>query len=129
MIKATASSLEMDRIDLILPVPLHRAKQRQRKFNQAKLLAEHIALAFCKRLEHNALVKTRFAAPQAGLSRTERLKNIKDSFEVKKPKLVKDKNILLVDDVFTTGATVNECAKVLKEAGADNINVLSLART
>jgi len=119
----------MERIDLVLPVPLHSTKLRQRQFNQAKLLAEPLAKRFSKRLGHRVLVKIKGSVAQVNLSRRQRLKNIRGCFKVKHTHLLKNKNILLVDDVLTTGATIGECARVLSQAGANRIEVLTLARS
>jgi len=129
MIDCAHNFLDMERIDLVLPVPLHSTKFRQRQFNQSKLLAEPLAKWFSKRLEHRALVKIKNSAAQINLSRRQRLDNVRGSFRVRDAKLVENKNILLVDDVLTTGATVGECARTLSEAGANRIAVLTLARS
>jgi len=129
MITFAESFLDMKNVDLILAVPLHRAKQRQRQFNQAYLLAKSLSSAFKKELQDKQLVKIKSGPAQVNLSRAQRLKNVQGTFRIKDAGLLKNKNILLVDDVLTTGATVNECAKVLGQAGANRIDVLSLARS
>lgn len=125
----------LNRIDLIVPVPLYPKKQRMRGFNQSFLLVrdwpDWAALnpeATPIRLEKTVLLRNRWTEPQTGLGRKQRLSNIKNAFSVEKPLKVKNKNILLVDDVYTTGATVNECAKVLLRAGTSRVDVLTLAR-
>ena len=111
--------------DLIAPVPLHPSRLRQRGFNQALLLAQ----AFPEvPLERELLVRQRHTPPQAGLNPRERRDNVKGAFAVPRPDLVKGKRILLIDDVFTTGATVRECARVLRRAGAREVDVLTVAR-
>jgi ComF family protein len=111
--------------DLVAPVPLHPSRLRQRGFNQALLLAQ----AFPEvPLERELLARQRHTPPQAGLNPKERRDNVKGAFAVPRPELVKGKSILLIDDVFTTGATVRECAKVLRRAGAREVNVLTVAR-
>jgi len=117
------------RFNLILPVPLHPRRLRQRGFNQALLLARRISRVHSIPLDFTALQRTRLAQPQTQLSGAERLKNIRGAFEVLRPAAVADKKILLIDDVFTTGATVQECAKVLLKSGAKRVDVLTLART
>jgi ComF family protein len=127
---------ENDAIDLILPVPLHKKRFRRRGFNQAYLLvndwdnqARALSLKpWCAAVETNVLVRSKNTAPQTGLNRTDRLQNIKNAFKVRRPDIIKDKRILLVDDVYTTGATVNECARVLVKSGAKRVDVLTLAR-
>jgi len=129
MINFAYRFLEMQDIDLILPVPLYSAKQRQRQFNQAKVLARPLARTFSKALREGLLIKTRPGPAQVSLSRPERFKNVQGTFKVRNAKLLKNKNILLVDDVLTTAATANECARVLSVAGAKTIDVFVLARS
>jgi ComF family protein len=115
--------------DMIVPVPLHRVRLFTRRYNQSALLAQHIArqsgLPFYPRL----IKRLRNSAPQASLSRSSRLTNVKGIFTVLPPYDVGGKHVVLVDDVMTTGATVRECAKALKKAGAASVRVLVLART
>jgi ComF family protein len=111
--------------DLIAPVPLHPRRLRQRGFNQSLLLAQ----AFPEvRLERELLTRLRHTPPQTGLNPKARRDNVKGAFAVPRPDQVKGKNILLIDDVFTTGATVKECARVLRKAGARQVDILSVAR-
>jgi ComF family protein len=116
---------------LVVPVPLHSSKLGQRGFNQAELIAR-AALRSADwrnlRLEAKALVRSRETVSQAGLTRHQRRQNIRGAFRVRKPGLVRGRNILLVDDVFTTGATVSECARVLLRAGAQSVQVVTVAR-
>ena len=111
--------------DLVAPVPLHPSRLRQRGFNQALLLAQAFPGV---PLERELLARKRHTPPQAGLNPKERRDNVKGAFGVPRPDLVKGKRILLIDDVFTTGATVKECARVLRRAGAREIDVLTVAR-
>lgn len=114
-------------LDLIMPVPLHKKRLRHRGFNQALLLASPISKQFNIPLCFDNLVRIRPTRPQVELSGEERIKNVRGAFAVKRPDLVGGKIVLLVDDVFTTGATLNECAAVLKKAGATAVNALTLA--
>ena len=122
--------------DLILPVPLHPRRLRQRGFNQAYLLArrwqakiaQHETLPSTISLERNLLVRTTYTRPQTGLDRKDRIQNLKGVFHVNNARKVSGKRILLVDDVHTTGATVNECAATLMRNGARRVDVLTLAR-
>lgn len=129
MVDFAHNFLDMENIDLILPVPLASSKLRQRQFNQAKLLAKSISCAFSKELKDKLLIKIKPGVAQVNLSRTERLKNVRGSFKVRHQLLFKNKNILLVDDVLTTGATINECARMLLDAGAKRVNAFTLARS
>lgn len=129
MIDFAHNFLNMENIDLIIPVPLHSTKQRQRQFNQAQVLAKSISCAFSKELQDRLLVKIKARPAQINLSQTERLKNVQGTFKVNNIEPLKDKNILLIDDVLTTGATAGECAKMLLEAGAGRVDVFVLARS
>ncbi len=113
---------------LIIPVPLHIKKLRQRGFNQSVILARALKKKWQIPLNYFLLKRSKFTLTQTGLHKKEREKNIKGAFEVTSAKDVKDKNIILVDDVYTTGATLNECAKTLRKAGAKDVAVLTLAR-
>ena len=114
--------------DLIVPVPLHASRLAQRGFNQAALLARAVA----RRGEHvavDALRRAAATAPQAALGRRARAANVRDVFAVRRGAAVTGRSVLLVDDVVTTGATVEACSTVLLEAGATGVGVWSLART
>lgn len=123
-------------IDLVMPVPLHIRKLRERGFNQSYLLVRNwhriaenlnINLSHIK-IDMDTLIRHKKTESQASLEGKERMENIKNAFLVENPSKVQGKRILLVDDVFTTGLTVNECTKELLEAGAAYIDVLTLAR-
>lgn len=117
--------------DVIVPVPLHYLRFVGRRYNQSALLTQ--ALAKQTGLLHlpDALKRTRRTPPQAGLTRAQRLDNVKGAFAIhpKRKEAVKGKSVLLVDDVMTTGATLNQCTNALLKAGATSVNVLTLART
>ena len=114
--------------DVILPVPLHIQRLRERKFNQASLIAQTCFTNYMDRIKPNILIKRRATSPQTGLNGIERRKNLSGAFSLKNKEQVRDKSVLLVDDVFTTGQTVHECAKVLRKVGAKRIEVFTLAR-
>lgn len=123
-------------VDLIIPVPLHKKRFRHRGFNQAYLLIKHwqslpphIMHRFSGlTVNRTVLVRHRHTPPQAQLDREQRKINLKNAFDITHPHDIEGKYILLIDDVFTTGATVDECAKVLLKNGARQIDVLTLAR-
>jgi len=117
------------RPELVMPVPLHRKRLKRRGFNQALLLASGITRHFDLPLSYDNLVRTRSTRPQVELSGEERTVNVKGAFNILRPGEIGNKGILLIDDVFTTGATMNECARVLKGAGARSVVALTLART
>ncbi|MGB9629987.1 MAG: ComF family protein, partial [Thermodesulfobacteriota bacterium] len=116
-------------LDLLIPVPLHKTRLRDRGFNQALLLAKEIhsktGIPYLKR----ALQKRKPTPPQVNLSGLERERGVRGAFEITPRDQIHEKSILLIDDVYTTGATVNECAKVLLKGGAKRVDVLTLART
>lgn len=115
--------------DLVIPVPLSRRKLAGRKYSQSVLLAKHIASSNRKPLKLGVLIKYMDTRNQIGLSKQERQKNLSRVFKCTAPQVIKNKNILLVDDVLTTGATANACTKVLKGSGAKRVFILTLART
>ncbi|MFO0733057.1 MAG: ComF family protein [Nitrospiraceae bacterium] len=115
--------------DLVIPVPLHPDRLRNREFNQSLLLADRIATHLALPLDYRSLVRIRDTAPQTTLTRTARLQNMRSAFAVPKPSRISGKRILLVDDVLTTGTTANACAKVLLKAGAADVTLLALARS
>ena len=114
--------------DLIIPVPLNIVRRVKRGYNQAALLADEIAQNVSKPVIKGVLARKRITRPQFKLTREKRFKNIENSFTVKDAKAIKNKNILLIDDVATTCATASACAKVLKQSGASRVFVLTLAR-
>ena len=115
--------------DLIIPVPLSKKRLIERGFNQAATLAEILARETRIKIDAKSLVR-RVHTPmhRAGMDKKARLMTVKDAFAVKRAEFIKDRKILLVDDVFTSGATASACAKVLKKAGAVKVYVLTLAR-
>jgi len=114
---------------LTVPVPLHIRRLRERGFNQSLLLAKVVATDLGTQLDYLSLVRIRHTRAQTGLRKEERRKNVKDAFSIIYPEIIKGKKILLVDDVFTTGYTLNECARTLKKSGAMVVICLTLART
>jgi ComF family protein len=112
-----------------VPVPLHVKRLRERGFNQSLLLARHVSDQLKTELDFLSLRRIRYTSPQTGLGKDERRKNVRRAFEVVNPEALKKKNILLVDDVLTTGNTLNECARALKKSGCNKIHCLVLART
>ncbi|MEK6531565.1 MAG: ComF family protein [Deltaproteobacteria bacterium] len=116
-----------ERMDFAVPVPLHKDRLRQRGFNQSLLLAREVSKAASIKIDYNNLNRMRVTEPQARLDAKERVKNVRGAFMVKDTTLFRGKNILLIDDVITTGSTIKECAKALSAAGA-RVYVLTLAR-
>ncbi|HEV2692276.1 MAG TPA: ComF family protein [Verrucomicrobiae bacterium] len=114
--------------DFIVPVPLHPLKQREREFNQAEILARHLSRATAIPLNTKLLQRTAATATQTRLKRDQRTANMHGAFALCKGADPKGKRIVIVDDVFTTGATTNACAKVLHQAGAAETCVWTVAR-
>ena len=118
---------------LVVPVPLHARKLRQREFNQSELIARAALklkpAAARLQLSASLLERRRETKSQIGLSRHQRRENIRGAFVVARPDEIRGREILLVDDVFTTGTTVSECARVLRRAGASKVYVATVART
>lgn len=115
-------------IDGLIPVPLHIQKLRQRRYNPAALVAKYLSKRLSVPVYIDVLKKTFPSLSQTGLSKTERRKNVENTFRVFNPSLIARKRILLVDDVYTTGATTDECKKELRRHGALRVVVLTLAR-
>lgn len=114
---------------VIVPVPLNRQRLRERGFNQSLLLAKVLASHLRTQLDYLSLIRRKYTRSQTGLGREERRKNVANAFAITSTKIFMDKNILLIDDVLTTGYTLNECSKVLKKYGALKVICLALART
>jgi ComF family protein len=115
------------RFDLIVPVPLHPARERERGFNQAVLLAELLARQVAVPLRA-VLERIRYTRTQTAYDRVERMENLRDAFRLRKNANVRQLHVLLIDDVLTTGSTLSECARVLKEAGAISVYAATAAR-
>jgi ComF family protein len=113
---------------LLIPVPLHIKRLKERGFNQSLLLAGKVGKKYKLPVSFSLLKRCKFTLTQTGLNKTEREKNIKGVFIVTDKKKVAGEKIILIDDVYTTGATVNECAKTLIKADAQKVAVLTLAR-
>ncbi len=113
--------------DAFVPVPLHHIRFREREFNQAAELAALVSRR-CGIPAWNALKRTRYTSTQTKLDRAERMENLRGAFRVRHNARVKDRHLVLVDDVFTTGSTVEECSRVLLHAGASSVRVITVAR-
>ena len=114
-------------VDLVIAMPMHWRKRWERGFNQADLLARPLARRYGLPLS-TCLRRKRYTQAQASLSEEQRRENLKDSFVVRKPEGIRGKRVLLIDDVFTTGATLRAAALTLKQAGAAHVSALTLAR-
>jgi len=113
--------------DVVIPVPLHISRLREREFNQSAILAKHLAEALGLPTQYSSLERVRATEFQSMLSPSKRIENVRNAFKVTSQKAVSGAHVLLVDDIFTHGATANECAKALKKAGAESVVVATLA--
>jgi len=117
------------RANLIIPVPLHPDRERERGFNQANLLARELSRLTKLQLNEHAIIRdVHTERHRAGMDSRARRDSVENAFRVRRPQIIAGRRVLLVDDVFTTGATVSACAAVLKEAGAEEVFVLTVAR-
>jgi len=114
--------------DMIIPVPLHTRRLHWRGFNHAEEIAKHLSFAWEVPLESKALQRIKYTAPQVELGKEKRHANVKGMFATPQPSFVQGKTIFLIDDVYTTGATMQECASVLKKAGAAKVFGAVVAR-
>lgn len=114
--------------DVIIPVPLHRKRLREREFDQALILAKGISKDQGIPLIYGNLIRHRWTESQTSLSKKERRHNVKGAFSLRNPDQIRGLRVLLIDDVYTTGATITECAKVLKKAKAKQLYVFTIAR-
>ncbi len=112
----------------IVPVPLHDRRLRERGFNQSQRLALFLSRSWAVPLSVDNLRRARWTDPQVGLAVAERKRNVRGAFSVAKPEIFEKKRLLLVDDVFTSGSTVTECSRTLKQTGAEQVWVLTVAR-
>ena len=115
--------------DMIIPVPMHKSKKSERGYCQTTLISKHLAKKSGKPAETDNLVRIRRTESMSGLHRGNRAANVRGAFEVKDPGALAGKRILLVDDLLTTGSTADECARILKKAGAASVQLAVFAAT
>jgi len=128
MARTSYDSLVIGDYSLIMPVPLHPKRLRERGFNQSLILARQISKIFSIPLDFITLRRKIRTEAQVNLSRQKRVDNVKGAFEVAGRNGIEDKKILLIDDVYTTGSTAKECSEILMQNGAEEVAVLTLAR-
>jgi ComF family protein len=114
--------------DLLVPVPLHPRRERERGFNQASLLAHRVGRACGVRVGDDMLVRVVATASQTELEAQARRSNVRNAFRLRRPETIVGRHVVVVDDIMTTGATVSECALTLQSGGAATIGVLTVAR-
>lgn len=120
--------LNLNFYDIIIPVPISKKRFKKRGYNQSFLIAKEIAKNFTIKLEEDVLIKTQNNIAQSTLNKKEREQNVKNAYKIINMEKIKNKNILLIDDIFTTGATVNECSKILKLGQAKKVDILTIAK-
>jgi ComF family protein len=119
----------LNQADVIIPIPLHPDRERARGFNQASVLARELSrLSRLRMEEHSVVRRVHTERHRAGMDAKARRQSVANAFTVRHPKVIAGQRVLLIDDVFTTGATVSACAGVLKEARAEEVFVLTVAR-
>lgn len=114
--------------DIIIPVPIHKKRKNERGYNQSELIAKEITKNILEIKFFNIMKKVKNNPRQSSLNEKMRIMNVKNAYEIIDKEIIKNKRIILFDDIYTTGSTVNECAKILKQNGAKYILVLSIAK-
>ena len=114
--------------DIIMPVPISKKRKKVRGYNQSLLIAKEMAKIYDLKLKKNIIIKTKNNMAQRNLNKKDREANVVNAYKIIETKEITNKKILLIDDIFTTGATVNECSKTLKNAGAKKIDILTIAK-
>ena len=115
-------------VDVLVPVPLHRRRERERGFNQSELLARRVGAARGIPVASRAVIRRAATTPQTELTAAERLANVRSAFAVDRPGEVRGRHVLLIDDLVTTGATAGACARCLVDSGAASVGLLTVAR-
>ncbi len=123
-----SAHFSQEAVDVVVPVPLHPVRERERSYNQAALLAEEVASRIGRRCDGRSLVRVKSTQTQTRLDAASRRMNILGAFAVRRPEWVSQRCVLLVDDVMTTGSTLAECARVLKKAGTRTVWAVTVAR-
>lgn len=117
----------LKKYDIIMCVPMHIKKKMLRGYNQSELIAKELAKKLQIEKQFNNLVKIKDTKKQSTLTKEQRKTNLKNAFQIKNSEKVKNKKVILFDDIYTTGSTVEECSKVLKRVGVSSIAVVTLA--
>lgn len=128
MLKIAGKDIFDTGVDVIIPVPLHYTRLIKRRYNQSVLLADKLGHMINVPVDRFSLIRHRKTRPQVEFSGRERITNVKDAFSVKYPDKIRNRRIVLIDDVMTTGSTLKECAAALHKSGAKSIDVLTVAR-
>lgn len=128
MIKNRKILQKINNYDIIIPVPISKKRQKERGYNQSLLIAEEISKKSNIQINKDCLIKTKNIIEQSKLNKEERNTNIQNVYELRNKEVFLDKKILLLDDIYTTGSTVNECSKILRQANPMQIGILVLAK-
>lgn len=119
----------LEKYDIIIPVPIHKKRKKQRGYNQSELIARQISKNIANlQLENKAFIKIKNNKPQSTLNKKQRKQNVKNVYKLENKGKIENKNIVLFDDIYTTGNTANEIAEILKQNGANKILVLTIAK-
>ena len=119
---------KIENYDIIIPVPISKVRLKTRGYNQSYLIAKELSENLNIKLINNCLYKTQNIIEQSKLNKEDRIKNIQDVYSLKNGKKLENKKILIFDDIFTTGSTVNECSKILYQARPKKIGILTIAK-
>lgn len=119
---------KIQQYDIILPVPISKTRRKERGYNQSELIAKEISQKLNKQYSKNILYKTKNTTAQSTLNKEQREQNAKGVYEISNIEKIKNKKVLLVDDIYTTGSTVNECCRILKKASPQKIGILTIAK-
>lgn len=118
----------LQKYDIMIAIPISVLRKRERGYNQSELIAKKISKTKCICFDNSILQKVKNNKPQSSLHYEQRLENVKNVYKVQNEQKIQDKSIVLFDDIYTTGATTNECARVLKQAGAKKVGILTVAK-
>ena len=119
---------QIKKYDIIIPVPVSKKRFKQRGYNQSALIAKNLAKMLNIDYKENVLIKIKDNKPQSEMGQDKRKSNVKDVYKIKNKEKIYQKKVLILDDIFTTGNTVNECAKVLIENSANNVGIFTIAK-
>ena len=114
--------------DIIIPVPISKRRDKQRGYNQSELIAKEIGKFTKINVLQNCIIKDKDIIAQSKLNKEQRQNNIKNAYKIRKEEIINNKNILIIDDIYTTGSTVNECSRILRKANPKNIGILTIAK-
>lgn len=127
MLSSFQRHFSLNSLDKLVPVPLHKKQYRQRQYNQSEILAKNLSRSTGIPVAADTLARIRETRPQFTLNKQERAHNIRNSFAVKNKAWLQEAKVLVIDDICTTGSTINECARILKQSGAKEVHGLVLA--